>query len=127
MLLAELKTKAEKDAFMNLAYAVALADGCMSYAALTLIGMFKNEIGSDMKHEQSSITDACQALEGHCTKSIVLMNLFCLTYIDGNNSSKQKYILDEIRRELHVAPIELASFEQEMNIVKAPYYPNYME
>lgn len=127
MLLAELKTKAEKDAFMNLAYAVASADGCMSYAALTLIGVFKNEMGSDMKHEQRSITDACQAFEGQCKKRIVLMNLFCLAGIDGCNSSPQKHILEEIRRELHVDPKELASFEQEMNIVKAPYYPNYME
>lgn len=127
MLLAELKTKAEKDAFMNLAYTVALADGCMSYAAQTLIGMFEEEMGPDPKHERCTITDACQALGRQSIKSLVLMNLFCLAFIDGNNNSKQKSILEEIRHELHVNSKELARIEEEINLVKAPYYPNYME
>ena len=124
MLLTELKTKEEKNAFWNLAHTVALADGSMGYAEQILINMYQAEMEIDSQQplQKSSITDACRAFTEQHKKKIVLMNLFYLAYADGYNSDRQKTILDSIRRELSVNPEEVARCEEEIKIVNTHYY-----
>lgn len=129
MLLAELKTRSEQDAFLSLAYAVALADGCLGYAERSLISMYQEEMGVDSKHhlQQAAFIDACHVFTEQYIKKIVLINLFYLAYTDGYNSSKQKSILDAIRSELSINSAEVTQYEAEMSILKAPYFPNYLD
>lgn len=129
MLLAELKTKTEQDAFVNLAYVLASADGNLGYAEQTLINMYTEEMGIDSVHQlnRESLFDACHVFTEEYIKKIVLINLISLAFVDGYNNYKQKNILDVIRRELSLSSTEVRRYEEEMNILKAPYFPNYMD
>lgn len=124
MLLTELKTKEEKDAFRSLAHTVAVADGSVGYAQQILINKYQTEIEIDSQQplQFNSITDACRVFNEQHTKKIVLMNLFYLAYADGYNNNQQKSVLDSIRLELDVNSAEVARCEEEMEIINSRYF-----
>lgn len=124
MLLTELKTKEEKDAFRSLAHTVAAADGSVGYAQQILINKYQEEIETDSQQplQFNSITDACRAFNEQYTKKIVLMNLFYLAYADGYNNNQQKSVLDSIRLELKLNSAEVTRCEEEIKIINASYF-----
>lgn len=124
MLLTELKTREEQDAFLSLAHTIAIADGSIGYAQQILVNMYRAEMQIDSQQplQKSSIADACLAFIEQHTKKIVLMNLFYLAYADGYTSSQQKAILESIRLELNVNPTEVARCEEEMKLINTNYY-----
>lgn len=124
MLLTELKTREEKEAFLSLAHIVAIADGSVGYAQQILINKYRAEIGIDSQQslQFKSITDACRVFNEQHTKKIVLMNLFYLAYADGYRNNQQKSVLDSIRHELSVNSAEVVRCEEEMKIVNSNYF-----
>jgi hypothetical protein len=130
MLLADLRTKKEQEAFLSLAYLVAKADGSVDYAETVLIGMYKEEMG--LKNvlslsPQLSVSDLCRVFTDAHSKNIVFLNLFSLAQADRYNNLAQNCVLETIRQELTVSIAEAKRLESEMNILKAPYFPNYMD
>lgn len=129
MLLEELKSSREQAAFLNLAYQVATADGGMGFVERNLISMYRDEMGikATFPIAKQSLVDACHEFTIDCHKKVVLINLFYLVYCDGYINSPQKEMLESIRCELGIGADELVRFEKELSIIKAPYYPYFME
>lgn len=130
MLLANLRTRKEQDAFLSLAFLVAKADGNVDYAETVLIGMYREEMGLENPPSLSprlSVSDLCHAFTDTPIRNIVFFNLFLLAQTDKYNNMAQKYILETIRQELTVSIAEVKRLEGEMNILTAPYFPNYMD
>jgi hypothetical protein len=130
MLLTDLRTKIEQEAFLRLAYLVAKADGSLDYAETILIGMYREEMGLESAPSlspQLSVNDLCHIFTDAHSKNIVFLNLFSLAQADGYNNLAQKCVMETIRQELTVSIADAKRLEGEINILTAPYFPNYID
>lgn len=130
VLLADLKTNIEREAFASLAYSVANADGSLDYAEITLIKLYLEEMGMDYSGYQSQrepLINLCHVFSDRNAKRNVFINLLSLAFVDGYNNLEQRQILEVIQRELDINSMEVQRYEDEMKIIKGSYFPHYFD
>ena len=130
MLLADLKTQTEKDAFVNLAYLVAKSDGSLGGAERDLINMYEEEMGSNPNQvslHPIDLNQLCKSFADQRSKEIVYANLLSLAFVDGYDNEEKKCILDLIKDNLTVSSWDAKKYEDELKVVNGCYYPSYMD
>lgn len=130
MLLTELKTQPEKDAFVNLAFLVAKSDGCLGYAESELINLYLEEMEMNQNQiclQPKSLNHLCSNFSDRRSKQIVFSNLLSLAFADGYDNEGKKCILDLIQDNLAVSSAEAKNYTDELKMVNGCYYPNYRD
>jgi len=130
MLLTDLKTQHEKDAFVNLAFLVAKSDGCLGYTELELINLYLEEMVMNpiqVSLQPISLDQLCNNFSDRRTRQIVFSNLLSLAFVDGYDNESKKCILDLIQDKLTVSSTEAKNYTDELKMINGCYYPNYKD
>ncbi len=130
MLLTDLKTQHEKDAFVNLAFLVAKSDGCLGYTERELINLYLEEMAINpiqVSLQPISLDQLCNNFSDRRTRQIVFSNLLSLAFVDGYDNEGKKCILDLIQDKLTVSSTEAKNYTDELKMINGCYYPNYKD
>jgi uncharacterized tellurite resistance protein B-like protein len=130
MFLADLRTQAEKEAFIGLAYSVAKADGCLGYSELALINLYSEELGIKKLGSQlqpAPLINLCRVFSDRRAKEIVYANLLPLAIIDNNHNEAQQAIMEVIQNELTISKAEAQKCEDELKLLTGSHFPNYVD
>ena len=130
MLLTDLKTQPEKDAFVNLAFLVAKSDGCLGYAERELINLYLEEMEMDQNQvslQPIALNLLCSKFSDRRSKQIVFSNLLSLAFADGYDDEGKKCVLDLIQEELAVSSTEAKNYTRELKMINGSYYPSYLD
>lgn len=130
MLLADLKTQAAKDSFVNLAFLVAKADGNLGYAERELINLYLEEL--EMRQNQVdlhpiALSQLCDHFPSQHAKQVVYANLLSLAMVDGLDSEGKRSILDIIQENLAITATDARKYEDELKLIHGSYIPNYID
>lgn len=128
MYLANLKTHEEKEAFLNLAFMIANADGSLDFDERVLINLFQDEM--NLEHgscafQRQPMSQLCRTFSDPQSRRLAFGNLMTLAYVDDYDSEGKKSLLDLIQQELSILPGEAKKLESELKVLKGSYLPCY--
>ena len=129
MLLENLDQK-EKQAFVNLAYLVAMTDGYLSYDEKTLINLYLKEMDLDETSCQlppQPLAALCNRFSNQYVKKIAYLNLLSLSFADEYDNREKKCLLEIIQHEWGIKDKDAAREETGLRIVKGMYVPCYSD
>jgi hypothetical protein len=130
VLFEQLRSKEQQQAFAQLAYLVAKADGSVSLADMTLIDLFGVEaVFSSAKTPEStdSITELCDVFEEPMIKETIYSNLLSFAYTEKFENQNQRKVLDKIRDALGIKHTEEARCRKWLRVVQGTYFPVFSE
>lgn len=128
MLLDRLKTEQEKQAFVELAYRVAKADGCVSLTDMTLIDLFGQELQQPecpQADSARSVSELCEIFTEPLSREIIYSNLLSMVYAEPYPDSWQKQVLEQIRKAMGVSQEEESRQRNWIKLIKGTYFPTY--
>lgn len=130
MLLANLETDKEKEAFLNLASLLTKASGCIGYSEKRLLNLYLKEIGVTIQEYQpkpGSIAEFCHAFSSPSSQNTVFMNLYALARAEGCENPEQLTTLAQIQHELGISTETAEQCQTWLDIVKGNRSPAYID
>jgi hypothetical protein len=131
MFLEMLKSSNEKEAFMDLAYWVATADGSLGLPEIKILDIFSQETGIvNWRRRQSKpgVVEECSVFDDEWSRKIAYSNLLAIGCVDEFENGQQRQAIEKVREAFALSPAMEQNYRQWVDIVKGSCLPrNYLD
>ena len=131
MFLDMLKSADEKEAFMDLAYWVATADGSLGLPEIKMLDIFSQETGIGnwrRLQEKPNVVKECTVFDDDLSRKIAYSNLLAIGCVDEFENGQQTQAIEKVREAFSLSPTLAQNYRQWVDIVKGSCLPrNYLD